>query len=115
HYLVVLAYNDARALLDGRPFVSESGGTWGRSRLMLRDLEESLAFTREGADDLERCRALGGRVTFLLKENPERKVLHTLQVERNGLIESLLAGTALEEVGYTYLGGRAYDRFIRGD
>jgi hypothetical protein len=115
HYLIVLAYNDAAAPPDGRPFVGESGGTWGRSRSMLRDLERAMTFTREGADDLERCRALGVRATFLLKEDPERKVLHAVQVERNGLIEGLLAGTALEGVGYTYPGGRAYDRFIRDD
>ena len=56
--------------------------------------------------------ALGGRVTFLLKENPERKILHTIQVERNGFIEGLLAGTTLEGAGYTYLGDRAYERYI---
>jgi hypothetical protein len=52
---------------------------------------------------------------FLLKENPEKKILHTVQVERNGFIESLLSGTSLEEVDYTYFGGRAYSRFIRSD
>jgi hypothetical protein len=112
HHLLVLAYNDAVARLDGKPFVSESGGTWGRSRLMLHDLERSFPFTKKDAHDLQRCRALSGRVTFLLKENPERKILHTIQVERNGFIESLLAGTTLEGAGYTYLGDRAYERFI---
>ncbi len=115
HYLCVLAYNDAAALLDGKPFVSESGGTWGRSRLMLGDLDDSFPFTNEESNDLVRRRALGGRATFLLKENPERKILHTVQVERNGLIEGLLSGTKLEGVGYTYLGARAYDRFIRSE
>ena len=103
------------ALLDGKPFVSESGGTWGRSRLMLRDLEGSFSFTKDDSDGLQRCRALGGRATFLLKANPDRKILHTVQVEKNGFIESLLSGTPLEGVGYTYLGDRAYDRFIRSD
>lgn len=115
HHLIVLAYDDAAARLNGKPFVSESGGTWGRSRLMLRDLEQSFHFSREEAHGLRRCRALNGRVTFLLKANPERKILHTIQVERNGFIESLLAGTTLEGAGYTYLGDRAYERYIRGD
>ena len=39
HFLCVLAYNDAVALLNGKTFVSAEGGTWGRSHLMLRDLE----------------------------------------------------------------------------
>jgi hypothetical protein len=30
HCLTVLAYNDDAALLDGKPFVSAEGGTWGR-------------------------------------------------------------------------------------
>ena len=56
---------------------------------------------------------LEGRVEFLLKENPERKVLHTVQVEKNGFIESMLSGTKRQGVGYTYFGDRAYSRFIR--
>jgi hypothetical protein len=115
HYLVIEAYNDAAALLKGKPFVSQSEGTWGRSRLMLSDLEGSLPFTRNRCGELKRIAALRGRVTFLLRENPEREILHTVQVERNGFIESLLAGTPLEGVGYMYLGHRAYERFIRPD
>jgi hypothetical protein len=42
-------------------------------------------------------------------------VLHTVQVEKNGFIESLLSGTKLEGVDYTYFGDRAYTRFIQGD
>src|SRR5439155_16783602 len=45
HYLCVLAYNDAVALLDGKPFVSAAGGTWGRSHAMQKDLEEDFKFT----------------------------------------------------------------------
>ena len=115
HYLVVLAYNDAVALLDGKTFVSAAGGTWGRSHLMLGDLEKSFPFANELTAGIERFTALDGRVTFLLKENPEKKVLHTVQVERNGFIESLLSGTRLEGVDYTYFGDRAYTRFIRAE
>ena len=115
HYLVVLAYNDAVALLNGKPFVSASGGTWGRSRQMMDDLETSIPFTKDISAGLERSTALGGRITFLRKENPERKVLHTVQVEKNGFIECLLSGTNLEGVDYTYFGDRAYTRFIRAD
>src|SRR5262249_45635254 len=34
HFLCVLAYNDAVALLEGKSFVSAAGGTWGRSHAM---------------------------------------------------------------------------------
>ncbi len=115
HHLVVLAYNDAVALLDGKPFVSASGGTWGRSHRMLVDLEPSFPFARKHTGEIERCTALDGRVAFLLKENPERKILHTVQVEKNGFIESVLSGTRLEGVDYTYFGERAYAGFLKAD
>lgn len=112
-HLCVLAYEDHRALLDGRTFVSEAGGTGGRSRAMLADLGRRFAFTvTEEGGDLERHSALGGRVTFLLKRNPEQKVWHTRQVELNGFIEAMLSGTAEAGRGYRYLAGRVYGEFI---
>jgi hypothetical protein len=115
HYLAVLAYDDSVALLNGKPFVSASGGTWGRSHLMVADLEASFPFQRQRMAGMQRFSALDGRVRLFLKENPERAILHTIQVERNGFIASLLSGTKREEVGYTYYGDRAYARFIRAD
>lgn len=115
HRLIVLAYNDAVALLNGKPFVSESGGTWGRSRQMLTDLSESFKFSQNSTDDMQRHTALEGRVLFLLKENPDRKIFHTVQVERNGFIECLLSGTTQEGVGYQYFGDRAYSSLIAAE
>lgn len=112
HRLIVLAYNDAVALLNGKTFVSESGGTWGRSRQMLADLGEAYKFAQNSTEDMQRHSALDGRVRFLLKENPDRKIFHTVQVERNGFIECLLSGTKQEGVGYQYFGERAYSSFI---
>lgn len=114
HFLCVLAYNDAIALLDGKPFVSAAGGTWGRSHAMLRDLGTAFAFTsRTNHAGLQFHSALRGRIQFLLKENPDRKLLHTVQVERNGFIHAMVAGTADEHKGYDYFGERAYQKWIR--
>jgi hypothetical protein len=110
HYLSVLAYNDAVALLNGKPFVSANGGTWGRSHAMLNDLAE-LNFSKEINDGLETYTALGGQVKFLLKENPERQIFHTVQVAKNGFIQSMLSGTSDEGVGYAYFGEPAYSDF----
>jgi hypothetical protein len=112
HFLSVLAYNDAVALLNGKTFVSESGGTWGRSQLMLQDLARHIEFSHEAKGDLHTHTALDGRVKFLLMENPAKVVLHTVQVEKSGFIQSLLSGTPLEGKGYTYFGPRAYERWI---
>jgi hypothetical protein len=113
HHLCVLAYHDSVALLDGKPFVSASGGTWGRSHTMLADLVKTLAFTsRTNSAGLGLHSALDGRVQFLLKENPDRKILHTVQVERNGFIHAMVLGTPFENQGYDYFGERAYTRWI---
>lgn len=112
HHLSVLAYHDSVALLDGKTFVTANGGTWGRSHAMQRDLAVRFAFETQHGQGFERYRALEGRVLFLLKENPERAILHTRQVEWNGFIHAMLSGTDREEKGYRYFGQRVYERFI---
>ena len=113
HNLCVLAYDDANALLNGKPFVSAAGGTWGRSHAMLDDFGGQFNFTSRTNGGLETYSALDGRIQFLLKPNPDRKILHTVQVERNGFIHAMLSGTPDEGRGYEYLGERAYTNWIQ--
>ena len=113
NHLCVLAYQDYLALLNGKTFVSEAGGTWGRSHLMLGDLSAQFQFSNKTNGGLETFLALNGQIEFLLKENPEKKIFHTVQVERNGFIQALLSGTADAGKGYEYFGGRAYTNWIR--
>lgn len=112
HFLCVLAYNDAAGLLDGKPFVSAAGGTWGKSHEMQRNLAEAFNFTSRTNENFERYSALNGRVQFILRDNPERKILHTTQVELNGFIHGLVSGTTNENKGYQYFGERAYSKWI---
>ncbi|MDP2337661.1 MAG: hypothetical protein Q8N05_14700 [Bacteroidota bacterium] len=42
----------------------------------------------------------------------DEKIFHTVQVERNGFIHSMLSGTKYEQKDYTYFGKRAYSGFI---
>ena len=113
HGLCVLAYQDYVALLNGKTFVSEAGGTWGRSQAMLSDLGAAFPFAGQTNGELEGFSALNGRIQFLLKENPTRKIFHTVQVERNGFIHALLAGSLMESRGYEYLGERVYSQWIQ--
>jgi poly(3-hydroxybutyrate) depolymerase len=115
HRLCVLAYDDANALLDGKSFVSPEGGTWGRSHAMLDDFGPRFTFTSQTNNGLATHSALNGQIQFLLKENPDRKILHTVQVARNGFIHAMLSGTANEGMGYEYFGERAYQKWIRAD
>lgn len=111
HFLCVLAYHDSVALLNGKTFVSEAGGTWGRSHAMIADLER-LQWLSQTDDEWERHRALGGRVQFFLKKNPTKSVLHTVQVERNGFIHGMVAGTQAQDAEYRYFGERVYVKWI---
>lgn len=38
HSLSVISYQDATVIYDGKPLVSQAGGTWGRSHQMVEDL-----------------------------------------------------------------------------
>lgn len=113
NHLIVIAYEDYVALLDGKTFVSEKGGTWGRSHVFLEDLSGQFHFVAHTNDGLESFSALDRQIEFLLKEDPEKQIYHTLQVERNGFIQAMLSGTPAEEQGYEYFGGRAYNGFIQ--
>lgn len=112
--LCVLAYNDSIALYNGKPFVSPTGGTWYRSKMMARFLEEPLNLTRSETADFIEFHSPASQVEIILKKNPERKIFHTVQVERNGFIHSMTSGTAQEGQGYQYFGERVYDAFIAG-
>lgn len=114
HCLCVLAYNDAVALLQGKTFVSAEGGTWGKSHQMQSDLAQQFSFTCQTNAGFEHFSALEGRMKFILKENPDRKVLHTVLVERNGFIHSMLTGTPAENRGYRYF-EKSYTDWIDPD
>ena len=111
--LSVIAYNDSIALYNGEPIVSPTGGTWYRSRLMQRFLADHYEFTTVEDDAFIHHSALSGRIEIMLKKNPDQVILHTVQVERNGFIHTMLTGTSLVNTGYTYYGERAYTDLIQ--
>jgi hypothetical protein len=79
---------------------------------MLHDFGEGLKFNFATNTVFQTASALNGRIDFFLKPNPERQILHTVQVERNGFIHALLCGTSFENMGYEYYGPRAYTNFV---
>jgi hypothetical protein len=79
---------------------------------MLRRLGAAFPLTESAEGTLRRVTGLAGRIQFFLKENPDRVILHTVQVEKNGFIHALLAGGKDDEHGYRYFGERAYDQYI---
>jgi hypothetical protein len=113
HTLVVLAYNDSIVIYNGKPLVSPTGGTWYRSRLMQRKLAETFSFKSFADTAFIDHQALNGRIRIILKENPNGLIYHTVQVEKNGFIFSLLTYTKFDRRKYfTYFGDRVYGKYI---
>ena len=113
NHLLVLAYNDSIALYQGKTFVSPTGGTWYRSKMMQRDLAADFHFESTENDSLIRYYTPDRQIGIILKKNPKREIFHTEQVEFNGFIHSMFFGTPLEEQGYSYFGSRAFSSYIQ--
>ncbi|OYZ48190.1 MAG: hypothetical protein B7Y15_12490 [Bacteroidetes bacterium 24-39-8] len=113
HQLRVFAYNDSIALYNGKPVVSATGGTWYRSKKMLADLSNEFQFHNFSTDSILIYKSKSKQIQFFLKTNPERKILHTKQVELNGFIHSELSGTKMDSKQYIYYGNRAYEAYLK--
>jgi len=113
HHLFILAYNDSIVIFNGKQLVSPTGGTWYRSRLMQRKLSEHFTFKTVADTSFINYSALNKRIRIILKENPRGLIYHTVQVEKNGFIFSLLSNTKFDKRRYfTYFGDRVYEKYI---
>lgn len=117
--LAVFSYIDTTVILNGKRIVSSKGGTGYRSRMMADALMNRGIKLRSYSDTtfkrfvgLGGSGLTGGRVQILIKENPTGQIYHTILVERNGFINSMLIGSPLEEKGYKFWGERAYSKYI---
>ena len=110
--LNVFAYNDSVALYNGKPVVSATGGTWYRSHLLLRHLKQDFNMNLERDDSLVIYKNDDRRIQLFFRQNPDRRIYHTQQVELNGFIHSVFAGTRFDSMNYIYFGPRAYSDLI---
>lgn len=112
--LFVACYDDANALLDGKPFVSKKGGTWYKTLTMRKYLKKHMKqrdWNEVENDSIIYTTDSRRKIQLYSRKNPERKIYHTVLVERNGFIQSVLAGTEYESRGYRFMGGKAYDSY----
>lgn len=112
HYLSVIAYDDRDVKLNGKNIVSPTGGTYYRSKMMKERLAKDFTFTDESDTSFTIYTSLNGRVQFRLKENLTAEIFHTVLVERNGFIQSILSGTEYEGKNYKFWGERCYEKWI---
>ena len=111
--LNVFAYNDSIALYNGKPVVSATGGTWYRSWMMVKDFSQDWVMDYQAGDSINAVFNKRKSIRFYFKSNLNRGIYHTQQVELNGFIHSILAGTPYDSRRYRYYGERAYNAFIR--
>lgn len=112
-HLVVIAYDDRGVMLNGKPIVSDTGGTYGSSHRMIDRFSRDFKLEDRSDGTFERFVGMDGQIRFYIHRNPEEKILHTVLVERNGLLEALTAGTKLESKAGQFWGERAYTDFIQ--
>ncbi len=107
--LQVISFNDSVVVFNGKPLVSPTGGTWYRSKLMVKDLGQLKS--RE-TDDQVTWQNPTNTISFTLLKNPEGKIFHTVLVEKNGFIHLLFNGTRFTSKNYKFWGERAYQNDI---
>jgi hypothetical protein len=110
--LQIIAYNDSVVIYNGKPLVSPTGGTWYRSKLMAKDLQNPFKLFKAEFDDRLTYFDYRHRIEFKLIKNPEAKIYHTVLVEKNGFIDLIFNGTKFREKKYTFWGNRAYEAYI---
>ncbi len=110
--LNLFAYNDSVALYNGKPVVSAIGGTWYRGHLLLKHLKNDHRFTKINTDSLLIYKSTDSRIQFYFKQNFDRGIYHTQQVELNGFIHAVLCGTKYDSKEYLYYDKRAYTALI---
>ena len=113
-HMIVIAYDDSRITLNGKPVLkTPMGGTFGSSKRMVDFLGKQTEFETGARGPFEVWSGLNGQIRFLIHPNRENKILHTVLVERNGLIEAMTLGTVHESKwAGKFWGDRAYADFI---
>jgi hypothetical protein len=112
HKLCVIAYDDREIMLNGKKVVSSTGGTYRATQQMIQRFTEQTDITLKQDSTIKQYFAFHNRARFIIHSNPDTLILHTVLVEKNGLIHSLLFQTAAEEKDYKFFGKRVYTNFI---
>lgn len=121
HVLVVACYDDRHITLDGKPVLKNpNSGTFAKTHQLLERLKETGLVNDDrltsttSPDAVTRVTGLDGRLEFLIHANPANEILHTVLVEKNGLVHSLAAGDdKLEKKADPFWGERGYTRWIQ--
>ncbi len=112
HKLCVIAYDDREIMLNGKKVVSPTGGTYRATQRMVQRFMEQTDVTLKQDSTIKQYSAVNNRARFIIHTNPDTLILHTMLVEKNGFIHSILFQTEFEQKNYKFFGQRAYSNFI---
>lgn len=113
HKLSVISYIDSTVVYNGKPIVSPTGGTGYRSNLMYSKFKvNGVEFNVIKDTSFVKYNSKWVNIKIWIKENPQGKIYHTVIVERNGFIQTVLSDDKKEGRGYSFWGSRAYSNFI---
>lgn len=113
--LAVIAYDDREITLNGKKVVGPDGGTFRATQRMLHSFRLRTGIDSSSTPPLTEWRGFGGQGRFIVHQNPDTLILHTVLVERNGFIHAMLLRTPFEERRYRFYGERVYNRLIRSE
>ncbi|MFZ4620021.1 MAG: hypothetical protein ACOYNS_05645 [Bacteroidota bacterium] len=113
HQLFVLAYDDREIKLNGKKVVNETGGTYRATQRMIKRFSQETEISFRQDSTIQQFSAFQRRAQFIVHTNPDSLILHTVLVEKNGFIHSVLFNTPLEEKGYRFFDNRVYNNLIR--
>jgi hypothetical protein len=110
--LSVIAYDDRRVTLEGKPIVSPTGGTFRSTHRMLDRFARSGDLRQVRNDSLALWRGYGGCLEFLIHTNPRVEILHTQLVgDMNGFIHAITIATPSQQAG-EFGGPRKYLHWV---
>lgn len=113
--LFVAAYDDREVTYNGKRIVGPNGGTYRRTSEMVDRLCRDQKAAESETKDYRRVRCFDNHAEFILLHNPDKKILHTVMVEHNGLIHALTFDTGLVGKAGVFFGDRAYEEWIQPD
>ncbi|MHB1050848.1 MAG: hypothetical protein ACYC09_12275 [Bacteroidota bacterium] len=113
--LTVLAYDDREITINGKKIIGPTGGTFRATQRMVHSFTVYDSVSAKQDSTIIQYSAMKNRVRIYVHTNPDTSILHTVLVERNGFIHSILASTAHEEIRYRFFGDRAYQQYISGE
>lgn len=115
HKLSVIAYDDREITFNGKKVVSPTGGTFRATQRMVQYFRGKTDLTSKQDSTILQYESFNNRSRFIVHSNPDTLILHTVLVEKNGLIHSILFNTEHEAKHYKFFGERAYTNFISED